>query len=143
MTLTDINVKYLKPAEGRPAFDNGQVDAWIIWDPYFALAEQPGVKVLADATGLASNREYVLAAPDAVQGQDRPTSGRSCHVPEGHRLGHRQPGRARQGPRPRAEDPAGRHHPGAGPQRPAARPGHPGRSAPSCRPSRTASSRWS
>ncbi|WP_435151285.1 ABC transporter substrate-binding protein [Micromonospora aurantiaca (nom. illeg.)] len=59
MTLADIKVKYLKPAEGRPAFDNGQVDAWIIWDPYFALAEQPGVRVLADATGLAGNREYV------------------------------------------------------------------------------------
>ncbi|MEU1886721.1 aliphatic sulfonate ABC transporter substrate-binding protein [Micromonospora sp. WMMD987] len=67
MTLKDLNVKYLKPAEGRPAFDNGQIDAWIIWDPYFALAEQPGVKVLADATGLASNREYVLAAPGAVR----------------------------------------------------------------------------
>ncbi|GAB3070655.1 sulfonate ABC transporter substrate-binding protein [Micromonospora schwarzwaldensis] len=67
MTLADLNVKYLKPAEGRPAFDNGQVDAWIIWDPYFALAERPGVRVLADATGLAGNREYVLAAPDAVQ----------------------------------------------------------------------------
>ncbi|MGI5520474.1 aliphatic sulfonate ABC transporter substrate-binding protein [Micromonospora sp. CA-259024] len=66
MTLRDIQVKYLKPAEGRPAFDSGQVDAWVIWDPYFALAEQPGVQVLADATGLASNREYVLAAPDAV-----------------------------------------------------------------------------
>ncbi|MEU4475098.1 aliphatic sulfonate ABC transporter substrate-binding protein [Micromonospora sp. NPDC023888] len=66
MTLKDIQVKYLKPAEGRPAFDGGQVDAWVIWDPYFALAEQPGVQVLADATGLASNREYVLAAPDAV-----------------------------------------------------------------------------
>ncbi|WP_433533931.1 aliphatic sulfonate ABC transporter substrate-binding protein [Micromonospora sp. CA-249363] len=66
MKLSDINVKYLKPAEGRPAFDSGQIDAWVIWDPYFALAEQPGVRVLADATGLASNREYVLAAPDAV-----------------------------------------------------------------------------
>jgi sulfonate transport system substrate-binding protein len=51
MTLRDVNVKYLKPAEGRPAFDNDQVDAWIIWDPYFALAERPGVQVLADATG--------------------------------------------------------------------------------------------
>lgn len=67
MTLDDITVKYLKPAEGRPAFDSGQVDAWIIWDPYFALAEQPGVKILADATGLASNREYILASPDAVE----------------------------------------------------------------------------
>ncbi|MEU7570988.1 sulfonate ABC transporter substrate-binding protein [Micromonospora sp. NPDC049240] len=67
MTLADLNVKYLKPAEGRPAFDNGQVDAWLIWDPYFALAERPGVRVLADATGLAGNREYVLAAPGAVK----------------------------------------------------------------------------
>ena len=67
MTLTDINVKYLKPAEGRPAFDNDQVDAWIIWDPYFALAEQPGVQVLTDATGLANNREYILVHPDAVK----------------------------------------------------------------------------
>lgn len=67
LTLQDLTVKYLKPAEGRPAFESGQVDAWIIWDPYFALAEQPGVKILADATGLASNREYILAAPDAVE----------------------------------------------------------------------------
>jgi sulfonate transport system substrate-binding protein len=67
MTLQDITVKYLKPAEGRPAFDSGQVDAWVIWDPYFALAEGPGVKILANATGLAGNREYILATPDAVE----------------------------------------------------------------------------
>ncbi|MBW9204310.1 aliphatic sulfonate ABC transporter substrate-binding protein [Mumia sp. zg.B53] len=67
MTIDDIDVKYLKPAEARPAFDNDQVDAWIIWDPYFALAEQPGVKVLADATGLANNREYVLVSPEALE----------------------------------------------------------------------------
>jgi len=69
LSIDDINVKYLKPAEGRPAFDNDQVDAWIIWDPYFALAEQPGVQVLADATNLANNREYLLAAPGAVTGK--------------------------------------------------------------------------
>lgn len=66
MTLADLNVKYLKPAEGRPAFDNDQVDAWIIWDPYFALAERPGVQVLADATGVANNREYILVSKDAA-----------------------------------------------------------------------------
>jgi sulfonate transport system substrate-binding protein len=66
MTLGDVNVKYLKPAEGRPAFDNDQVDAWIIWDPYFALAEQPGVQVLADATGVANNREYLLVSAGAA-----------------------------------------------------------------------------
>jgi sulfonate transport system substrate-binding protein len=69
LTIKDINVRYLKPAEGRPAFDNDQVDAWIIWDPYFALAQQPGVRVLADATDLANNREYLLALPGAVTGK--------------------------------------------------------------------------
>jgi sulfonate transport system substrate-binding protein len=67
MTIDDVDVKYLKPAEARPAFDNDQIDAWIIWDPYFALAETPGVKVLADATGLANNREYVLVSPEALK----------------------------------------------------------------------------
>ncbi|MEU5876239.1 aliphatic sulfonate ABC transporter substrate-binding protein [Spirillospora sp. NPDC047279] len=67
MKISDIEVRYLKPAEARPAFDNDQVDAWIIWDPYFALAEKPGVKVLADASGLAHNREYLLVSPDALK----------------------------------------------------------------------------
>ncbi|GAA0536954.1 sulfonate ABC transporter substrate-binding protein [Paractinoplanes ferrugineus] len=66
MTLSDVNVKYLKPAEGRPAFDNDQVDAWIIWDPYFALAERDDVQILADATGVADNREYILVAQEAA-----------------------------------------------------------------------------
>jgi sulfonate transport system substrate-binding protein len=67
MKITDLDVKYLKPAEARPAFDNDQVDAWIIWDPYFSLAERPGVQILADATGLANNREYLLASPEALE----------------------------------------------------------------------------
>lgn len=66
LTLADVNVKYLKPAEGRPAFDNDQVDAWIIWDPYFALAERPDVQNLADATGVANNREYLLVAKESA-----------------------------------------------------------------------------
>jgi sulfonate transport system substrate-binding protein len=67
LTPADVNIKYLKPAEARAAFDSGQVDAWIIWDPYFALAEQPGVKILVDATGLAGNREYILVSPEALR----------------------------------------------------------------------------
>jgi len=69
MTPDDITVRYLKPAEGRPAFDSDQVDAWVIWDPYFALAEQPGVRILADATDLVNNREYILASPEALSGK--------------------------------------------------------------------------
>ncbi|MBT2212637.1 aliphatic sulfonate ABC transporter substrate-binding protein [Actinomadura sp. NEAU-AAG7] len=70
MAAKDVQVRYLKPAEGRPAFDNDRIDAWVIWDPYFALAERPGVKILADASGLANNREYVLVSPKALK--DKP-----------------------------------------------------------------------
>ncbi|MFD0856610.1 hypothetical protein ACFQ07_30540 [Actinomadura adrarensis] len=32
-----------------------------------ALAERPGVKILADAGGLANNREYILVSPEALE----------------------------------------------------------------------------
>jgi sulfonate transport system substrate-binding protein len=31
---------YLPPAEARAAFERGSVDAWVIWDPFLAAAEQ-------------------------------------------------------------------------------------------------------
>ncbi|GAA3290533.1 aliphatic sulfonate ABC transporter substrate-binding protein [Dactylosporangium vinaceum] len=67
MTIKDIDVQYLKPADARPAFDNNQIDAWIIWDPYFALAEIPGTRVLVDGDGLVNNREYILVSPQALK----------------------------------------------------------------------------
>ncbi len=36
---TDFEVAYLAPADAAAAFAKGAVDAWSIWDPYFALAE--------------------------------------------------------------------------------------------------------
>lgn len=111
MTLNDINVKYLKPAEGRPAFDNDQVDAWIIWDPYLAPAEQPGVQVLADATGLADNREYLLVSKTAAD--EMTERSRAFFVRTGKRLlGDREPGRAGSHPRARAEDRRADHQAG-------------------------------
>ena len=55
----DVTPVYLAPADGRAAFERGSVDAWVIWDPYFA-AGQAGLKtrVLADGTGLVANRQY-------------------------------------------------------------------------------------
>ena len=144
MTIDDIDVTYLKPAEGRPAFDNDQVDAWIIWDPYFALAEQPGVKVLADATGLANNREYVLAAPDALTEQADQIRGVPRHATdEVTDWGIANPQERATILAPELKIAEDDHHPGPGPQRQAARPGHPGRSATSSRRSPTASPSWS
>ncbi|WLA46207.1 ABC transporter substrate-binding protein [Bradyrhizobium elkanii] len=39
LTYQDIEPVYLAPADARAAFERGAVDAWVIWDPYYAAAE--------------------------------------------------------------------------------------------------------
>lgn len=39
LKFSDIEPVYLPPAEAAAAFTRGAVDAWSIWDPFFALAE--------------------------------------------------------------------------------------------------------
>ncbi len=40
LTFNDITPAYLQPADALAAFSKGSVDAWAIWDPYTALAQQ-------------------------------------------------------------------------------------------------------
>ena len=60
----DIQPVYLAPADARAAFERKSVDAWAIWDPFYAateLAIQP--RVLATGRDLASsNNSFYLAA---------------------------------------------------------------------------------
>lgn len=63
LTLADITPIYLAPADARAAFERGAVDAWVIWDPYFAAAEAGGnARVLADGTGLVPNHQFYLSS---------------------------------------------------------------------------------
>lgn len=62
LSLQDIQVIYLPPADARAAFEKGAVDAWVIWDPFFAAAEQQlGAKVLSTGQNLVSNHQFYLA----------------------------------------------------------------------------------
>jgi sulfonate transport system substrate-binding protein len=64
----EIQPIYLPPAEARAAFERGSVDAWVIWDPFLAAAEQQlGARVLADGRGLVSNHQFYLAARGFVE----------------------------------------------------------------------------
>lgn len=71
----EIETVYLPPADARAAFESGSVDAWVIWDPFFAAAQTAtGARVLADGTGMVQNHEFYLAArpfaekyPDLVE----------------------------------------------------------------------------
>ncbi|MFZ2389649.1 MAG: sulfonate ABC transporter substrate-binding protein [Polaromonas sp.] len=61
----DVQPIFLAPADARAAFERGAVDAWVIWDPFLAAAQQQlEARVLADATGLANNRAYYFTSRD-------------------------------------------------------------------------------
>ncbi len=65
LNLGDLKVVYLAPADARAAFESGNVDAWVIWDPFLAAAEkQIGARVLADGKGVVNNHQYYLAQRD-------------------------------------------------------------------------------
>lgn len=62
---SDIQPIYLTPADARAAFERKSVDAWGIWDPFFAateLAIQP--RILTTGRGLSSNNSFYLASKD-------------------------------------------------------------------------------
>ncbi len=63
LAYTDIRPTYLAPSDARAAFTQGSVDAWVIWDPYFAAIEkQTGARVIADGAGLVDNLQFYLAS---------------------------------------------------------------------------------
>ena len=72
---SDIQPIYLAPADARAAFERKSVDAWVIWDPFYAateLAVEP--RVIANGKGLSGNNSFYLASrpfttqhPDVLQ----------------------------------------------------------------------------
>ncbi|WP_395698274.1 sulfonate ABC transporter substrate-binding protein [Methylocella sp.] len=59
----DIKPAFLPPADARAAFEKGAIDAWAIWDPFFAAAESAiGARPLATAQGLAPNYQFLLGS---------------------------------------------------------------------------------
>jgi len=62
LSFSDIQPAYLTPADARAAFQQGDVDAWAIWDPYYSAALQQGnVSVLKDGSTLNLTGSFYLA----------------------------------------------------------------------------------
>jgi sulfonate transport system substrate-binding protein len=60
----DIQFVFLAPADAKPAFTGGNVEAWSIWDPYYALEQDDsGAHSIATAEDVGQpNRTFYLAA---------------------------------------------------------------------------------
>jgi sulfonate transport system substrate-binding protein len=63
LSLSDVIPVYLPPADGRVALEAGSIDAWSIWDPFLAAAEEGGgYRALATGKGYVDGREYYFAS---------------------------------------------------------------------------------
>jgi sulfonate transport system substrate-binding protein len=74
LTPQDIESVDLPPPDAAAAFKNGSVDAWAIWDPFFAVAQSdPETRLLVTSEGIVDawgyflgNGDFVAAHPELV-----------------------------------------------------------------------------
>lgn len=76
LSFKDIEVAYLAPADAAAAYQRGAIDAWSIWDPFYAIAElgARGARPLpidtektAQNSFFLANRQFAGKHPDIVQ----------------------------------------------------------------------------
>ena len=60
---SEVTPVYLTPADARAAFERKSVDAWAIWDPFYAATELAiAPRVLSTGRGLSGNNSFYLAS---------------------------------------------------------------------------------
>ena len=65
LTYDDITPVYLSPPDAGPAFANGSIEAWAIWDPYFAIGEKrQNGRILINACEVAKTNSFYIANRD-------------------------------------------------------------------------------
>jgi aliphatic sulfonates family ABC transporter substrate-binding protein len=75
LTPSDIQSVPMQPSDAAAAFRTGAVDAWSIWDPFLAIAQQdPATRILVTSSQVAPTSNFVIArrdwaahSPDQVQ----------------------------------------------------------------------------
>jgi sulfonate transport system substrate-binding protein len=67
LTVKDVTLEYLQPAEALAAFASGHVDAWDVWSPYIeeAVAADHG-RILATGAGLGTVYSFEVASRAAL-----------------------------------------------------------------------------
>jgi len=66
LTEKDVSFRFLGPVDAKVALANGSVDVWATWEPYTALAEIAGDKVLINGRGLWAGNSFLAATDTAL-----------------------------------------------------------------------------
>lgn len=74
LSYADITPVYLSPPDAGPAFANGSIEAWAIWDPYFAIGQKrQNGRILVNAHEVAKTNSFYLANRDFANGHPAET----------------------------------------------------------------------
>lgn len=61
LSYGDIAPVHLSPPDAVAAFARGSIDAWAIWDPFYAIGQQRGGRILAEGAALGRTNSFFLA----------------------------------------------------------------------------------
>jgi sulfonate transport system substrate-binding protein len=62
LSYADITPVYLTPPDAGPAFANGSIDAWSVWDPYLAIGEtRQNGRILVNASEITKTNSFYIA----------------------------------------------------------------------------------
>ncbi len=74
LAYADITPVYLNPPDGAAAFARGSIDAWAIWDPYFAIGQAHGGRILVQPSEIGKtnsfyvgNRDFAVREPQLLR----------------------------------------------------------------------------
>jgi sulfonate transport system substrate-binding protein len=61
LSYGDITPVYLSPPDAGAAFARGAIDAWAVWDPYYAIGEKHGGQILVNGSALGQTHSFLIA----------------------------------------------------------------------------------
>ena len=67
LSTKDVKLSFLQPADAYGAFNQRQIDAWAVWDPYTSQARiESEARVLVDGSETANGFSFIVAGTDAL-----------------------------------------------------------------------------
>lgn len=67
LSTQDVTLSFLQPADAYGAFQQGQIDAWAVWDPYTSQAVvDTDARVLVTGEGTANGYSFQVAGTDSL-----------------------------------------------------------------------------
>lgn len=54
-------IRFVLPTDASAAFNSGQIKAWAVFDPYLAVAQQNGARLITDASHLTASFSFLSA----------------------------------------------------------------------------------